>query len=282
MAIRDILFHLDTGEAAQSLTDFAVSLADVTAAHLTAGGVVIEYPPPAADMGGFTTGWDFNSAQVYAELSDRDRKAMEQAYGRLVTAVPASVQTDLVIIQAFQEIARDEFGRLARHFDLTVVSQGTNEAEQDDQLIISSALFASGRPVFMVPSTHKGPAKLEKAMVCWDGGVQAARALAESLPLLSLSRSVEVVCVRCKGQTVEQLPGFNITRHLSRHGITATLRELPPADDVGSVILSHAADSAADYVVMGAYGHWRLRELIFGGTTRTILNSMTAPTFMAH
>ncbi len=282
MAIRDILFHLDTSEVAQSVSDFAVSLADVTRAHLTAAGVVIEYPPPAADLGGFTTGWDFSSAQVFAEISDRNRKAAEGAYERLVTAVPSSVQTELVIIQALQEIARDEFGRLARHFDLSVVSQGTPETGLDEQLMISSALFASGRPVFIVPSTHKGPAKLEKAMVCWDGGVQAARALAESLPLLSRARSVEVVCVRCKGQTVEQLPGFNITRHLSRHGITATLRELPPADDVGSAILSHAADSAADYIVIGAYGHWRLRELIFGGTTRTILTSTMVPAFMAH
>jgi nucleotide-binding universal stress UspA family protein len=60
------------------------------------------------------------------------------------------------------------------------------------------------------------------------------------------------------------------------------VRELPPADDVGWAILSHAADSAADYIVMGAYGHWRLRELIFGGTTRTMLNSMIVPAFMAH
>ena len=71
MSIRDILFRLDTSELAQSVRDFAVSLADVTGAHLTAAGVVIESPPPAADLGGVTTGWDFSSAQVFAEISDR-------------------------------------------------------------------------------------------------------------------------------------------------------------------------------------------------------------------
>ena len=176
---------------------------------------MIDIPRPAADIGGVTRGADFSSAQLCAEIFDCGRKAAETAYGRLVTAAPASVQTELVIIQTFQEIARDEFGRLARHFDLSVVSQGTPETGQDDQLMTSSALFASGRPVFIVPSAHKGPAKLEKAMVCWDDGVQAARALAPSLPLLAQARSVEVVCVRCKRQTVEQLPCFNITREPS-------------------------------------------------------------------
>jgi nucleotide-binding universal stress UspA family protein len=78
------------------------------------------------------------------------------------------------------------------------------------------------------------------------------------------------------------LPGFNITRHLARHGINATLTSLPSANDVGNVILSYAAESGADYIVMGGYGHWKLTEFVLGGTTRTILSSMTAPVFMAH
>jgi len=102
-------------------------------------------------------------------------------------AVRSSVQTELVIIQALQEIARDEFGRLARRFDLSVVSQGTPEAGLDEQLMISSALFASGRPVLIVPSTYKGPAKLEEAMVCWDGGVQASSAGPGGIVAIALS-----------------------------------------------------------------------------------------------
>ncbi|MGA3064714.1 MAG: hypothetical protein ABSD90_16100 [Methylocystis sp.] len=103
---------------------------------------------------------------MFAEISDRNRKAAEGA---------------------LQEIARDEFGRLARRFDLSVVSQGTPEAGLDEQLMISSALFASGRPVLIVPSTYKGPAKLEEAMVCWDGGVQASSAGPGGIVAIALS-----------------------------------------------------------------------------------------------
>jgi hypothetical protein len=82
MGIRDMLFHLDTSEVAQSVCDFAVSLAEVTGAHLTAAGVVIDIPRSAADIGGVTRGANFSSAQVCAEIFDCGRKAAETAYGR--------------------------------------------------------------------------------------------------------------------------------------------------------------------------------------------------------
>jgi nucleotide-binding universal stress UspA family protein len=123
-----------------------------------------------------------------------------------------------------------------------------------------------------------GPTKLEKALVCWDGGAQAARALAESLPLLAQARSVEVIRFGAEAQPVEP----DILRHLSRHGITAQLRAFPAAKDRGAAILAYANENGADFLVMGAYGHWRLREFIFGGTTRTILAGMKTPVFMAH
>jgi nucleotide-binding universal stress UspA family protein len=85
-----------------------------------------------------------------------------------------------------------------------------------------------------------------------------------------------------EGQTLEELPGFNIARHLARHGISATLKVLPATSDAAAAILSYAAASNPDYMVMGGYGHWKLREFVFGGTTRTILSSLPIPVFMAH
>jgi nucleotide-binding universal stress UspA family protein len=275
MAIKDVLFHLDTSDAADSVSEFASSLAARTGAHLTAAGIAIEY----LALGGM---YDASSFGALAEITEESRKAAEKAYVRFAAAAPAGVETELMIIQTLSQIARDEFGQLARHFDLSVVGQGGPESGPEDHLMVEGALFGSGRPVFVVPPIHKGPAKLDTAMVCWDGGAAAARALAEALPFLSHARQVEVVSVCREDEPAEELPGFNITRHLARHGITATLRKLPPTDDVGAAILSHAADSGADYIVMGGYGHWRLRELILGGTTRTILASMTVPVFIAH
>jgi len=85
-----------------------------------------------------------------------------------------------------------------------------------------------------------------------------------------------------KAEVPEELPKFNTARHLARHGTNAALTTLPPAKEVGNAILSYAAESADDYIVMGGYGHWKLTEFVLGGTTRTILSSMTAPVFMAH
>ena len=136
--------------------------------------------------------------------------------------------------------------------------------------------------MFVVPYIHKGPAKLEHAVVAWDGGLVAARALAAAMPLLERAQRVDVVTIPPSGEPVDDLPGFNITRHLARHGVRAQLRQLPPADNVSEALLSYAVQSGADYLVMGAYGHSRLREFMLGGATREMLGSMTVPVLMAH
>ncbi len=282
MSIKDLLLHLQTGETAQSTNEFAVSLAEQTGSHLTAAGVVIEIPPPASELGSFAPDWDFSNFGIFAQIDEQRRQATEKAYEAFAASVPASVQTEKVFIQSFQEQACEDFARLARHFDFAIVSQGDPETGQDSRSILSSALFTSGRPAFVVPTAHQGPALLDNALVCWDGSAQAARALAEALPLLVRAQKVEVVCVMGESENRKNLPGFDITRHLARHRIAATLRDLTDAHDAGRAILAHAQDIGSDYLVMGAYGHWRLGELIFGGTTRTVLAGMQKPVFMTH
>ena len=275
MSIKDILVHLDVTEKGECVQDFAISLAAEFGAHLTAAGLVVEIVPPASFMGEFPY-------DLMLEAADQARAAAEAGYERLRMAAPASVATELVIIDSVAGQAREQFGRLARHFDLAIVGQGGPETGSDDELMSEGALFRSGRPVFVVPWIHKGPALLKKAMVAWDGGLAAARAVAEALPLLKRAESVEVVSITSKALPSDELPGFNITRHLTRHGIAATLKKLPPADDIGAALLSHAADSSADFIVMGGYGHSRIREFILGGATRTMFQSQTVPVFMAH
>jgi nucleotide-binding universal stress UspA family protein len=219
---------------------------------------------------------------IMAEAIEHARQTAEQTYRKIAAAAPPTVQTQLVMIQAISGQAREDFGRLARHFDIAIAGQGGDEGGSDDELMVEGALFSSGRPVFVVPNIHKGPAKLGKAMVCWDGGLPSARAVAGSIDILKRAGKVEVVSIAGRNLPNEELPGFNITRHLTRHGISATLKKLPAAQDIGATLLSYAADSGADYMVMGAYGHSRLREFVLGGTTRTILGSMTIPVLMAH
>lgn len=282
MAIRDIVFHLDTQGAGQAASDFALSLAASTGAHLTAAGLAILYAPMTMTGGSYGGGVDFGMVDAFAELTERSRKAAKEAYERLAKTAPAQLHAEFVTIETLPELVGDEFGRLARRFDFSIVGQATPGSADHEARLIAGALFNSGRPVFVVPSRRQGPAKLGKAIVCWDGGAPAARAVAEALPLLALAQSVEVLCVQDEKYAPGRPTGAEIVRRLDRHGIASALREIPSGAEVGATILAHAEESGADFVVMGAYGHWRLRELIFGGTTRSLLASTTVPLFLTH
>jgi len=144
-------------------------------------------------------------------------------------------------------------------------------------------LFESGRPVIFVPFIQKGGMKLDRAMICWDGGRAAARAVADSMPLLKKANQVEIVVISDKPARQDEVPGADLGQHLARHGLKVTVKRITSPDiDVPSTILSYAADSSADMIVMGGYGHSRLREFVLGGATRGLLESMTVPVLMSH
>jgi nucleotide-binding universal stress UspA family protein len=120
-------------------------------------------------------------------------------------------------------------------------------------------------------------------MVCWDGSCNAARAVADALPFLIRAKATELVMVASEPGKSDEMQGTDIAHHLTRHGAKVEVKRIVSAEtDVANTILSHAADSSADFLVMGGYGHSRLREFILGGVTRTILASMTVPTLMSH
>ena len=278
MAIKDLLFHLAPDEAHPAGSEFAISLAVAHGAHLTAASVAIDYPPQFANGGTFAGGLELSVMESFVELTEQNRKAAREAYERLAKSFPAGVAAEFVTIETFPHLVGDEFGRLARRFDVAIVAQGADFA----QGIVTGALFGSGRPAFVLPADFAGPAQLTKAMVCWDGGAPAAKAVAEALPLLARAERVEVVCVEDASQSPGRPSGAELLRHLERHGVGATLCELPATEDEGAALLSRAAESGADFIVMGGYGHWRLRELIFGGTTQSVLAQSKLPLFMAH
>jgi nucleotide-binding universal stress UspA family protein len=275
MAIKDVLMLLEPADDQDVVANFALSFAATLGAHLTAAGLALELVPPASFVGDFPE-------DLIVEVTEQARKRVDEAYQRFSRLAPASLQSELVTIQALPGDARDRFARLARHFDLTIVGQRNPESDYEDEAMGEAALFGSGRPVFVVPFVQKAAPQFGKALIAWDGGLPAARALAEALPLLSRAGRVDVVTIIDRHAADNELPGFNITRHLARHGINAELHKLPSGSDPASILLSFAADKGSDYLVMGGYGHSRLREFMLGGTTRTILQSMILPVLMAH
>jgi nucleotide-binding universal stress UspA family protein len=275
MSIKDLLVVLDADGKQGPAHAFGLSLAEKVGAHLTAVGVALQFIAPVSFAGDYPY-------ELLEEATEQSRKTLAAAYEKLRASAPAGVETQMVMIEALSGVAGTKLGELARHFDITIVGQDEQGGIGDESGLISAVLFGSGRPVFIVPFIQRGPAKIDHAIVAWDGGLAASRALAGAMPILQKCGRVEVVTIAPEGQSVEELPGFNITRHLARHGVNAELRQIGPADDIGGAILAHATNSGADFLVMGGYGHSRVREFIFGGTTRQILSSMTLPVLMVH
>ncbi len=168
-------------------------------------------------------------------------------------------------------------------FDLVVVGQGECGRTTPDDLFIEAALFDSGRPVIVVPYIQDRGLKLDRILVCWDASRSATRAIGDALPFLRRAKIIEIVTVSGHGNGADEFPHVDLAAHLARHDLAVETSTLV-ADhvDVANVILAHAVDCAADFIVMGGYGHSRMREFIFGGATRGMLEQMTVPTLMSH
>jgi nucleotide-binding universal stress UspA family protein len=276
--IKDILFHLSTGAAPDFTTDYTVSVAEAFGAHLS--GVAFVYEPllPATLMGGGLP-VDFIEAQrAAAEQAATRAKGKLDEVGRI-----SAISVESRMITASMAGAADLFSQMARRFDLAIVGQADPDTVGPQELIIEATLFQSGRPILVVPYIQRSGMQLERVLVCWDRSRSAARAIGDAMPFLELAKSIDVVVVATERLKSNEMPGAEIAHHLARHGLKVDLRRIVTGGtDVASTILSYASDVSADFIVMGGYGHSRLREFILGGVTRTILSAMTVPTLMSH
>jgi nucleotide-binding universal stress UspA family protein len=270
--IKDIAVLLEPGSEAAGR--YALSAARSFASHLTAIALAVE-PTPSV---GFTEA----SAAFAVALLDKARDAARHMLETTAAqARDAGIATATELVEATLGEAHEIIGRRLREFDLAVIGQPTPNIPGHGTRTIEAALFGSGRPLLIVPYIQREPLRLDTVLVAWDGGIQAARALGDAMPLLTQAKRVEVVTVGGHSSGADDEAGSRVARHLVRHAIRAEARVLPTGD-VASTLLSYAADIAADLVVMGGYGHSRFREVILGGATRGILQAMTLPALMSH
>jgi nucleotide-binding universal stress UspA family protein len=170
----------------------------------------------------------------------------------------------------------------ARYADLLIAGQ----PEAEDPLAMGFAgelLLAVGRPVLFVPYAGHFLDVGKRVLVAWNASREATRAVSDALTLLARAQSVEVVAFDPRAGQHGEVPGADLALFLSRHGVKATAaRQIAPDVEIGAQLLSRAADTSADLIVMGGYGHSRLRELVLGGATRSLLQAMTVPVLMSH
>lgn len=276
--IRDILVNLTQGAESDPAALYAASLAAAFKAHLTGLAVTYEIDVPPFYMGALPT--DFIDQQIRENEAAADRAATAFR----ATAAAAGVTCDVRALSASLGEAAQALCELSRLFDLTVVAQPDPDRPGPEEVIAEAALMEAGRAVLVVPYVQKPPFSIARVVVAWDGSRASARALSESLPLLHRAEHIEIFTVRRANDEDTGAGTTDLERHLGRHGLAAQFRHLTigSGENISSAILNEVSDQGADLVVMGGYGHSRLREMVLGGVTREIIDSMTVPVLMAH
>ena len=275
--IKDIVVNLSVSMEGSPAGDYAVSVASALDAHLA--GIAFVYDPIVP-----VSGTGYIPAEVIETQQADNEAGAKKAIERFAEATRrAGLSAEPLTLSASLAGAGEQFGRIARRFDLAIVGQAEPETSAVEEVIAETTLFDSGRPMIMVPYIQKAPLKLDNVMVCWDGSRQAARAIGDATSLLVKAGRVEIVMITNERGKQAEIEGADMGQHLARHGLKVEIHRIAGGSiDVADALLSHAADSGADFLVMGGYGHSRLREFVLGGVTRSIFRSMTLPTLMAH
>jgi len=278
MAFKNLLVHIDDTKACDRRVAAAMALAQSHDAHLTGlyiGGVMrlptyvdAELPREVIE----------DQQKRLAARAEAVRSRFTQAAERNGLVADCRVETDSF------ESAPSILARHARYADMTIVGQpNPDEGGMPGPDVVESAFLSSGRPALVVPYIGAPAAIGKRVLIAWDAGREAARAVNDALPFLEKAKPVIVLAVNPDDGSHGEQPGADIALHLARHGITVECKATY-ADDisVGDTILSRAADESVDLIVMGGYGHSRLREMVLGGVTRHMLEHMTVPVFMSH
>lgn len=280
MSYKDLLVHLDDSEACAKRVEAAVRLAAEHGAHLTGFYPIIEIPL----LSYIETQL---APEVWAGIHAEAKARAEMALGAFRAAAERSgVAHAARTGRALDTTLSAVVGVHARYADLIVLGQvDRSEPPPVGPHLPEEVLLASGRPALVVPYIGAGETLGQRVLVAWDASREAARAVQDAMPLLERANVVHVLTVNPRPTALGhgELPGADIALHLARHRVEVEVRSVQTDDmQVGDALLSFAADGAYDLLVMGAYAHSRVRELILGGTTRTVLESMTLPVLMAH
>lgn len=261
-------------ESAASSVGYGLTLAKTAGAHLTIQSAAWHWSSDRAWLGSFDDGF------VAAEDRRLDRLAQaaaERAAGESAQAgVVCATETPRLAYPAIVE-------RLVAHarlYDLTVLDAAPLSYASDRERI-EQVLFGSGRPVIVVPP-GRDAFSARRIVVAWDGSAPAARAINDALPFLRAAEAVEIACVVAKRELADHVAGAEIAPHLVRHGVAVTVNDLPPQGTIADTLLLAAGLFRADLLVVGAYGHSRLREQLFGGVTQSLLREASLPLLLSH
>lgn len=280
MGYRTVLAVLDTPKNTRQVTDFAVALANqfqghVIGAHAEAVAMVplvapMEIPDPV-------------TVQALQDMAHRETEAVETLFLDAARREGISHEwRSFVTSSGFNSAALIDSARCA---DLVVAAQGETGMLSESRSELESFLFESGRPVLLIPHILTAPKPIHRVLIAWNGSREAARATFDAMPFLKAAEEVEIFTVDATDTAAQSadMAGVEIAATLSRHGIKVSVTSQQKSGlDPAIAIENRLSDSSIDLLVMGAYGNKRWWEMLFGGVTRTLLDSMTALTLLSR
>jgi len=287
MAFSTVLVSVDGLEGSKSVVETAFKVANRFSSHLSALHVRPDPKDTIPLLGeGMSVAMIEDMVNIAedesTERSRRAREKFDECVSQYAFVVTDDVTTAGPSVTWREERGREDdiaarFGRLT---DLTIAPRPCVESDVTQTLTLNSALFDTGRPVLVVPPGESAEIG-RKVVVSWNGSAQAARSIGLAMPFLKEADEVTAFTVGYGTAGGEQ--ATELANYLAWHGVTCSTRVLPgKGSAVGAELLEEAKSVDADLLVMGAYTHSRMRQLILGGVTRHVLEHAELPLFMAH
>jgi len=282
MSYKTILVHVDKSEGVNERINLAATIALNEDAHLIgAAPTGVSRYIYQSGMLGDTSGFSAHLEEHLELLRQQGKEALAAFEAGVKRLGVSSFESQLI-----DDEAGAGMSLLARYSDLVVIGQ-TNLEEPSPSTLPDFPEFVvlnSGRPVLIVPYAGHAKTAGKRIAIAWDASVSATRAVVSAIPLLQRADNVDVLVFNpeVEGDVHGEQPGADIALYLARHGIKVNVTRQKTRVDIGNALLSSIVDLASDMLVMGGYGHSRFREILLGGVTRTVLESMTVPVLMSH
>ncbi len=273
--LNDISVLLPVDRPAGALIDCAASVAALFEAHLD--GIACVYqalnPMIASEAAAVVMAAEYQTGVEQASLVLDRFEIVTRKLG-----IPHDAKSTFDVSYA----ATRTLTQMSRLYDLNIVAQPDRSNPSQTDFLSEAVLFGSGRPMLMIPYITHAPIKTDRVLICWDGGIPAARAVHDAMPFLRKAKTIDIITVNEK-EGASEASSAALMAHLARRDLAATpYRITADSPNIHNAILSLAADNNSDLMVMGGYGHSRLREFILGGTTRGMFESLTIPALISH
>jgi nucleotide-binding universal stress UspA family protein len=276
MMIKDVMVRLDGTPADDARLATTDQIAEYFDSHVV--GLFLNVLPLLIPAEG-----DSASAAESVRLVDKARIVGDKLEAKLRQRL-ARLQKSVELrrFDAFSDTMVEIAAREARTADVFVAMR-PNGSSQEPEHLIESVLFGTGQHLFLVPPRKTAPPAFDHVMIAWNGSREAARATSEALPYLRKAETVSIVIVD-DGEPVEEQAtlGKNLVEHLLHHGIGAAVHHVIKDEQIGSTLIAESKRLKPDLIVMGGYGHSRLREWLLGGATYEMLHHAPTPLLIAH